>query len=151
MTQAELIAIVETEIRDLSSLFTSVDGYTIAVDNAKRDTGFSLPNSVNFQIKWLKERIIRHLLFSLLMDNATKFKFKQLNLQQQFEHFKSLVDMMDTNFVKALQEEYLEFSGASTTQYFGHKIDAGFAYDESGEDITYDEDQIIMVKPSDTD
>ena len=147
MTEVDLIARVTRELRSLADNFDSND-FADSVDSAESDTGFSLPASDTFQIKWLINRTKRHLLFSLVVDSATKFKFKQINLQQKFEQLKKLVDSMDREFEKALEEDYIIFSGINASQMFGHKIDAGFAQDEFGRDRTYDEDQLVIISPS---
>ena len=149
MTESDLIVEVQGEIRSLSSNFVAND-YAVAVDSAGRDTGFSLPTSDEFQIKWLKERTKRHLLFSLLVDNAESFQFKQISLQHVFKNFKDLIELMDKEFETALLENLTEFAGVDPWQMFGHKIDAGFAYEKgTGEDITYNSDQLVIVSPGD--
>jgi hypothetical protein len=149
MTESELIAEVQTEIKGLSSNY-DVSDYAAAVDNAERDTGFTLPVSTAFQIKWVKERVKRHLFFALWVQSSTGFKFKQINLQQKFEQLGKLVEKMDADFEKAQEDYSYEFAQVSASQYFGHKVDAGFAYDELGRDITYDDDQLVNVSPSDS-
>jgi hypothetical protein len=148
MTESELIVIVGRELKGLSVNF-SADNFADAVDSAERDTGFLFPTTVDFQIKWLKERTKRHLFFFLLSESTTSFKFKQINLQQKFEQLYKLIEKMDVDFEKALEDNVLEFAQADATQLFGHKVDAGFAYDAQGNNITYDVDQLVIVSPND--
>lgn len=148
MTEVELTALLEREIGDLSTQFESTN-YSDAIDDAERDTGFSLPATDTFQIKWLKERAKRHLIYFLLIKNADKFRVKQIHLQHRFEHYVKMIEMMDEAFDKAQIEYIYEFAQVNTYEAFGHKIDAGFAYDSLGRDITYDDDQEVIVNPGD--
>jgi hypothetical protein len=148
MTESELIVILGREISDLDTQFDS-DDYADCVDNAERDTGFSFPTSDAFQIKWLKERAKRHLIFQLLTKNADKFRVKQIHLQNRFEHYIKMIEMMDEAFDKAQIEHIYEFAQVDSSHAFGHKVDSGFAYDNLGRDITYDEDQLVIVSPGD--
>jgi len=148
MTESELIAVLEREVSDLSIQFESYN-YTDAINRAKEDTGFSLPTTDVFQIKWLNNRSKRHLIFLLLTKNADKFRVKQIHLQNRFEHYLSMIKLMDEEFDKAQVDYIYEFAQVSSSQAFGHKVDAGFAYDVFARDITYDEDQKVIVSPGD--
>lgn len=148
MVEADLITLVGQELKGLSTNFVAQD-YSNAVDDAERETGFTLPTTDAFHIQWLKNRTKRHLLFYFLTQSVSKFKFKQINLHQIFEHAKAMLEMMDKEYEKALEEFMYEFAGASPIHMFSHKIDAGFAYDATGNDITYDSDQEVIVTPGD--
>ena len=150
MTESEAVVIVTREIKALSSNFAS-DDYADAVDAAERETGFTFPATSSFQIQWLLKRTKRALFFSLLSENAESFKFKQINLQDKFKNLSSLVDTMDKEFTQAQEENIYEFAKVSAVQAFSHKVDAGFAYDEFGRDITFDENQRVMINPSSDD
>jgi hypothetical protein len=149
MTEAELIIQVTRELRSLATNFDS-DDFADAVDASERDTGFVFPATDSFQIKWLINRTKRHLLFALVVDSSVKFKFKQINLQQKFEQLKKLVDSMDKEFEVALADNVYEFAQVDPVHMFGHKADAGFAYDSFGNDITFDEDQKVFIAPNDS-
>ncbi len=150
MNKEEMIDLVAREIKSLSTNFV-VEDYEAAVDDAERDTSFTLPTSTAFQIKWLKERVKRHLFFMLYTESAHKFKVKQISLHQRFDHYGKLIWGMDTKFDKALEEEIYQFAGVQPTQAFGHRLGAGFAYDKNtGEDITYQQSNRVPIKPSDT-
>lgn len=148
MTESDLITQVTREIRGLSSNFIA-DDFTDAVDAAQRDTGFTLPTTVDFQIKWLIERTKRALYFGLCSENAESFKFKQMSLNQKFDNFYKLIAFMDAAFDKAIAENPTEFAGGEPYELFGSKVDAGFSYDDLGEDTTYDEENIVQVTPGD--
>ena len=151
MTESEIVFLVQRQIKSLSSNFDSGD-YADAVAEAKRETGFSLPTSTTFQIFWLIQRIKRALLFTLLTENVESFKVKQINLQQKFDNLSKLVEYMDKEFIRIQKEEPHEFAQVSVTQLFGHKVDAGFSYEEdTGRETTYQEDQLLFISPVDTD
>lgn len=147
MTESELITLVTEEIKGLSSQFVVVD-YKNAVSDAQRET-WDLPQTAGFKIKWLKERTKRHL-FSYLLDESTyKFKYKTISLGDRFKHLSKRVEGMDDAFAK-IQEEYIyEFADVSAFNVFPHQIDSGFAtQNQTGKDITYDEDQEVQVHPN---
>lgn len=147
MTESELIVVVTREIKSLSENLVA-DDYADAVDSAERDTGFTLPATDSFQIKWLKERTKRHLFYALLSDNVESFKVKQISLHQKWEHLKEMVDKMDEDFAKALEENITEFAGVDDYSLFGTKIDAGFSYDDIGIDTTYYTDNLVIASPN---
>ena len=147
MTKDELITKLQEESKDLSSYLSS-DDYSNAADRASYDTGWAYPVSTSFRITWQLQRSFRWLYFYLLNNYATKFKFEQINLQQRWEHFRQMIKDIDEQFEKAVQENPAEFADVDTYKMFGTKIDAGFAYENgTGRDITYDEDQEVIVKP----
>ncbi len=150
MTESEAIIKITREIKALSSNFVS-DDYADAVDDAERETGFVFPATSSFQIQWLLKRTKRALFFSLLTENAESFKFKQISLQDKFKNLQSLVESMDKEFAQAQLENIYEFAKVDAVQAFSHKIDAGFASDEFGRDISFDEDQLVGINPSSSD
>jgi hypothetical protein len=147
MTEEELITRVTQELKALSSNFIAVD-YTNAVDAAEIETGFTLPSSVSSKIRWLIQRTKRHLLYSLWIQNASKFKVKQLSLDQKFDHLGELVKNLDSEYRKALDSADFDMVGAAWEQ-LGHKIDAGFLNDPvTGEDLTYFDDNSVTITPT---
>jgi len=146
MTESELIVLLQAELKGLAAQFEDAD-YANAADDAERDCGWTLPVTTDFKIKWIKERAKRHLFFYLLTESAHKFKYKQISLNHRFDHYSKLIDRMDEEF-KEIMESYVdEFAGVSISHLFGHKIDAGYAYDIDGRDITYDADQLVIITP----
>lgn len=147
MTAAELKALLAEEIKGLSSKFSS-DDYTNAVDAAERDTGWSMPVSTDFRIKWMILRAKRHLYSYRRDESADKFKYKQLNLNQRFDNFYKLVENMDKAFEKAQDEYAHEFAGVDSLHLFGTKIDAGFQYvPQTRKDHTYDKNNVVIINP----
>ncbi len=150
MTESDAITLITREIRALSSNFVAAD-YADAVDAAERETGFVFPNTSDFQTKWLLSRTKRALFFSLLSENVTSFKFKQINLQDKFKNLKQIVSDMDKDFETAQTEYMSEFANVEELQMFGHKADAGFSYDDFGRETTFDTDQVVSIHPSSED
>ncbi len=147
-TKAELITLVTEEVKGLSSSLVD-DDYSNAVDDAERDTGFSMPVTSDFQIKWMKDRTKRHLYFYLQSESAAKFQYKQIKLQHRFDHYTKLIERMDKLFEEAQEEYAFEFAGVAVHQTAGHKIDAGFATEsQTGRDMTYDENNEVIITPS---
>ncbi len=147
MTESELIVVITREIKALASNF-SADDYADAVDEAIRETSFTLPTTDDFQIQWLNKRTKRALFFSLLVSNAEQFKFKQINLKDKFDNLRNLVKDLDEEYQQAIEDNPHEFAQVDPYQMFGHKADAGFSYDSFGRDTTYDDDNITIVSPS---
>ena len=151
MTRAEMESLIEEEVKGLTNYLDAPD-YRNACNDAIRETGFSFDLSSDFQIQWVKERSKRHLFFYLLTESAHKFKYEQINLQHRFEHYRKIVRDMDWRYDKAKEEFYLEFSGASSVNVFGTKIDAGFQYDSlTGRDTTYDDANVTILTPTEND
>ena len=148
MNKNEMLYLLKQEVRGLDSYLDDHD-YENAVDDAQRETGWSLPVTRDFRTYWLKLRAKRHLFFYLASESAHKFKVKQYSLDQRFKHYSSLIKDMDEKYLEAQEMHPEEFTGAEAFALFGHKIDAGFAYDEFGTDITYDIDQQVVVTPGD--
>jgi len=149
MTADELKEVLQLEVKSLRSKLDSND-YDQALNNAQRDTGWTCPVTSDFQIQWLKERTKRWLFFFLWTESAHKFKFEQINLQHRFEHYKELIKYMDEQFEAAKEENIAEFAGASNYEMFGTKIEAGFQYDDVGNETTYEDTNYVIVEPGDS-
>jgi len=147
MTADELKALLAEELKGLSSKFSS-DDYTNAVNAAERDTGWSMPVSTAFKIKWMIQRAKRYLYSYRRDESADKFKYKQLSLNQRFDNFYKLVAMMDKAFEEVQEDYAFEFAGVDALHIFGTKVDAGFAYEpQTARDFTYSEDQEVIITP----
>ena len=150
MTKAEMIILATAEVKGLSSYLVS-DDYSNACDDAERDTGWSLPITDSFKILWFKERVKRYLFFYLYTESAHKFKYKQINLQQRFEHYRDLIKYLDEKFQAIMEERPDQFAGVDSYKMFGHKVDAGFAYNpQTGDEITFEDDQQVIFEPTDS-
>jgi len=151
MTESELKVLLEVEVKGLTSYLDSAD-YDNAIDDAERDTSWTMPVTTDFKIKWMKERAKRHLFFYLYTESAHKFKFEQINLQHRFEHYSKILKFMDEAFEKAIENNPHEFSDMDAFHMFGTKIDAGFKYNNvTGRDETYDSDNEVLFAPTEND
>jgi len=146
-TDDEMKTLVSEEVRSLANYLEDED-YTNSLADAKRETGWST-FTTDFKEFWVKMRMKRHLFFYLASETARKFKAKQFSLHQKFEHYMALIKKMDEDFKEAMEEHPEEFTSSDVYALFGSKIDAGFAYDVLGEDITYDTEQEVIITPSD--
>ena len=148
MDQSRMETYIEQEVRSLSDYLENED-YSNAVNDALRETGWTLPTTVDFRIYWIKLRAKRHLFFYLASESARKFKVKQFSLDQRFKHYMDLIKVMDEEFDAAKEEHPEEFTNADVYALFGSKIDGGFSYDKFGNDTTYDADQEVIITPND--
>ena len=148
MTRAELTTAIQQELKDLSSEFI-VEDYTNAIDEAERDTGWATPYGTAFKETWIKRRTKRHLFSYLQTVTAGDFKYKTIHLDQPFKHYTELIKTMDEDFAKIMEEEPHQFAGVSAYEMFGNVVNAGFASaPQTGRDITYDEDQSVIITPN---
>lgn len=143
---ASLIVAMKVMMSSSSELLTS-DGYTAAAEAALQELGWSYPLAEDKKIYWAIRRGVRHGLYILWIASAQKFKFKQVNLQHRFDHYERLIKEADASFEKAMSSDVALFAGVSTYKLFGTKIDAGFAYDSLGRDITYFPDNYVNFAP----
>jgi len=150
-TTTTMPELLQQEVKGLSTYLVD-DDYNNAIRDAQIDTGFALPlDDATYEFYWLKERAKRHLFFYLYTESAHKFKVDQINLQHRFEHYDKILKTMDDRFTAEIESRPDKFGSANPLHMFGSKIDAGFAYDHTGYDITYDDEQLVIVSPSDSD
>jgi hypothetical protein len=149
MDAPDIQTLIAEEVRSLDD-YLELEDYENALNDALRETGWTLPTAVNFRLHWLKMRAKRHLFFYLASESARKFKVKQFSLDQRFKHYMLLIKEMDAEFETAKEEHPEEFTNAESYALFGSKIDAGFSYDQFGNDITYDAEQKVIITPSDS-
>lgn len=146
MDKNDFVTLLEKEVKGLTSALDTED-YRNAMDDAVRETGYSLPATNSTMIYWLKTRAKRHLFFYLMTESAHKFKVKQYSLNQRFDHYRSTIEYMDLKW-----KEYLEEGEALIVEdaigALGTKIDAGFQYEsQTGRETTYDSENIVIHSP----
>jgi hypothetical protein len=142
----EITDVVKIQMSTLSSLITD-DGYEAAITLALMELGWEVPITDAAKQIWVLQRSKRHCLDLLRTVAANKFKYKQANLQHRFDHFQILIQSMDKEFEAALVSEAYLFSGVDVWKMFGTHVDAGFAYDMLGKDITYCEENLVDFGP----
>jgi hypothetical protein len=149
MDKHELEMLVQRQVKGLDSYLDQID-YTEAVENAERETGWTLPTTSAEKINWLIERAKRHIFFMLMSESAHKFKVKQYSLHHRFDHYHAIIKEMDKKYEAYLEQ--LPIDPDVGIAIGGTKIDAGFQYEEdTGEDLTYGEDNLVIFTPTEND
>lgn len=143
---ADLIEAIQVQLSSSSTLLTD-PGYEAVAESTIQELGWSFPITTDLKIYWAIKRGVRHALFILWVASAQKFKFKQVNLQHRFDHYGTLLREMDKEFEKAMESNPAVFSGVDTYKMFGTKLDAGFAYDGMGRDVTHYKDNYVNFTP----
>ncbi len=136
-TVDDTIDFVKIQLSSAASTLTT-EGLEAAVNKALAELGWSLPIDNAEKEMWLVIRAARHACYILWIASAQKFKYKQVNLQHRFEHYEKLIKHMDSEFDAALSANSTLFSNIESYKLFGTAVGAGFAYDDLGQDITYD-------------
>jgi hypothetical protein len=151
MTEEEFIDKLTEEVKNLDT-YLERDDYVNALSDASAETGWAIPEDTAIKVLWLKKRAKRHIFFYLYTESAHKFKYKQINLQQRWEHYADILKVMDEEFL-AFQEERPDlFGDVEPFHMFGTKIDAGFGYEgQTGKDITYSEVNEVDFTPKEND
>jgi len=137
MTRIAIITSVEEQMKEASSSLNEND-YENAVADVEAETGWSLPTTSALKSYWFKHRLKRHLIFYLMTGSASKFQAKSFSLHQKFDHYRSVLDLMDAQWEKFKEEHPEELSVSSES--FGTVIGTGSAYDIRGR--SYDVDTI---------
>jgi hypothetical protein len=135
--QDELIETVQVLLGDSYDKISG-DGYEKACVQAETELGWTFPLADARKCYWLVERARRHTIYVLMVESAHKFQYKQIHLEHRFNHYIKLVERMDAEFVKAL-EDFPELFDGIDGGYddFAYYINPGFVYNSLGRDITY--------------
>lgn len=123
---------------DLSSRLSDA-AVEFAAEQALDETGFDYPLAAGSVKYWSIQRAKRHAIDLLRTTSAYKFKYKQISLNQRFDHLDRMIDQMDESWREALASDpnlLSAGSGVSTTQMFGTYLGNGFIYDQMGRDLT---------------
>lgn len=142
----DIVTRVRVHMGTSSTLLTE-EGYEASANEAVGELGFALPLSDSFKENWVIKRAKRHCLFILYIESANRFQYKQIHLNHRFNHYDKIVQAMDKEFEKAMEENWLDFINAHPFEIFGTKIDAGFAYDTFGRDRTYNFKNYVRFEP----
>jgi hypothetical protein len=151
MTSSEAVTLITRELKALSSNFVA-DDYTDAIATAQRELSpFVFPTTNDFQILWLIKRTKRALFFALLSENLLSFKFKQLSLQDKFKNLKAIIEDMDAEFVQAMIDYADKFANVSAFNMFSQYVENSFKYTSLGQDITFNNDNLVGFHPNEED
>lgn len=121
----------------LSSLADDLDvgGLDFAALQAISELGWSYPLTNAKKVFWAIQRGKRHAIDLLRTVAASKFRYKQIYLNQRYENYTSLIKEWDKEFLEALNTEPV-LIGSTVEKLFGTYINNGFIYDQYGNDIT---------------
>lgn len=108
MNKSDVVSALQVSLKDIIDLFEESE-LEQAVDIASWETGWSLPVTKNFRCYWMLERAKRACISMMCFATAHKFKFKQINLNQRFDHYHAMLKEMDKQFAAAKQENPAEF------------------------------------------
>jgi len=142
----------ETELADqittsLGALKEVIEGDDVdfAAETTIKELGLDLPfdgDPPRLEY-WIIQRGKRHALDIMRINAAYKFKYKQINLNQRFEHLDKVVNKMDEKFEEALENDpALAGIIPSLTELLGPRavggdyLPSGFVYDDYGNDVT---------------
>jgi len=120
------------------------DAQDEAVVMAMDELGFSFPTTTSKQSFWATERTKRHALYIVVVSQAERFKYKQINLQQKFDHYFKIIEKADKAFASAIENDVsgtfpIELTDGDDFAVYGFLMNpAGFVYDQLGRDLTYD-------------
>ena len=92
----------------------SSDGFSVAIDSALLELGWVLPCTHPKKVLWIINRSLRYVVEILLIESAHKFRYDKIFLQNRFTHYQSLIDRMDKEFEKAIEDDPSLFSTMST-------------------------------------
>jgi hypothetical protein len=145
-TVDDIIERVQIGMGTSSGLLTE-EGYEAAVDEALAELDYTLPITEFIRASWTIKRAKRHALFILYIESANRFQYKQIRLNHRFDHYHKIIESMDKEYQKALEEDWMDFLDCDPNHLFGTKIAAGFAYNVFGEDRTYDFANYVNFAP----
>jgi len=118
-------------MKGASSEKVSDDGFKKAVVQAQSELNWSVPLSDPIQEYWMIERTKRFVTYILLFESAHKFQYKKISLQHRFKHYKDLLEMMDAEFLAAIENNPDKFD-TSTGSELSIYLTNGFTYDSDG-------------------
>lgn len=119
----------------------TTDGANQAAETMLNELRWTLPQSDQTQCYWMIERTRRHALYTIVIEQAHKFHYKQINLQQRFDHYFKLIESADKSFNTFIDANPSLFpNSGDNSMAGGFYIPAGFVYDQLGRDLTYEQD-----------
>lgn len=132
MNTRDYISALKKQLKGLADLFDD-DMLSTALSTALAELGWTVPTTRKFRTYWILERAKRACVSMMCMDTAYAFKFKEINLQQRFEHFSALLKQMDEQFEaakKANPEEFIiedpemtsDEKSAQFGDYYGSRV-----------------------------
>lgn len=131
----DFIEQVSVEMGDLVAQ-TSNDTFERVSNKTTNELQWDYPVTDPFKCHWLIERGKRHLIYVFLIESARKFKYKQINLNQRFDHYIALIKLMDEEFLRAIEENPEAFPLPAGGGSFPDYIANTFSYDFLGNQLS---------------
>lgn len=125
---------VSIELGSLASK-VAVDAFESASDKVIDEVQWAYPITDPFKSYWFLERGKRHLIQIFLIESAHKFKYKQIHLNQRFDHYLLLIKKMDEDFLRAIEENPEVFPTPAGGVPFPDYIANTFTYDFLGRSL----------------
>ena len=122
---------VTLELGGLASSVAS-DAFEWASDKTYGEVQWEYPITDPFKLYWFIERGKRHLINIFLIESAAKFKYKQIHLNQRFDHYFLLLKKMDADFLQAIEDNPEVFPTPSGGGSYPFYIANTFSYDYLG-------------------
>lgn len=121
---------------ELGSLASSVgaDAFERCSDKTLEELQWAYPVTDPFKSYWIVQRGKRHLIQIFMIESAHKFKYKQIHLNQRFDHYFVLLKNMDEEFLRAIEENPGAFPSSFGGIAFPFYIANTFTYDFLGKD-----------------
>lgn len=138
-SREDLYTLVHIELGELAEDLQQEE-INRSIDKAMVELGYSYPIT-GLSEMWAINRSKRHAIEILLLTESPSFKYNKLELQQAFEHLKTLVLYYDETFTSALETSPELFPNATwannPASALGVYITNGFDYDATGRDISF--------------
>lgn len=125
---------VSIELGSLASK-VSVDAFESASNKVIDEVQWNYPITDSFKTFWFLERGKRHLIQIFMIESAHKFKYKQIHLNQRFDHYLLLIKKMDEDFLRAVEENPEAFPTSAGGTPFPDYIKNTFTYDFLGRSL----------------
>jgi len=77
------------------------EAYEDAANSALKELGWVVPITHPLKKHWAVERAVRHSIFILMLEAARKFRYKQIHLQNRFEHYNRILTLLDEQYAAA--------------------------------------------------
>lgn len=130
----EFIDKVSIELGGLASK-VALDSFESASNKVYNEVQWAYPITDPFKSYWYLERGARHLIQIFLIESAHKFKYKQIHLNQRFDHYFLLIKKMDEDFLRAIEENPEAFPTPAGGVPFPDYIANTFTYDFLGRSL----------------
>ena len=118
-----------------SKTLLSEEEFDFAVSQAQNEMRLKFPIVDGKRQLWGIERSKRHALDLLRIQSAHRFKYKQLSLNDRFNHYDRMIKDMDEKFEHAMNSDP-DLWDIAPEGMLGFYVDNGFVYNKYGEDMT---------------